>query len=72
MNTTIDRQQILQEIDTLDCVDKLHILSYITKDLIKSGAKTNHQLTELRGLGKEIWQNCDIDNYIQTERASWD
>ena len=72
MNLTIDRQNILKDIDTLGYIDKLYLLSYITKDLIKSGKKNNHHLAELKGLGKEIWQKRDIDAYIQNERASWD
>ena len=72
MNSLIDRQSIFREVGTLDDTDKLHLLSYIMKDLIKSGAKTKHNLTELRGLGKEIWQNQDIDSYIQNERTLWE
>ena len=73
MSLTIDNQNILiKEIDTLDYIDKLYLVSYITKDLIKSGTKNNYNLTKLKGLGKEIWQNHDVDNYIQNERASWD
>ena len=72
MNNLIDRQSIFREVDTLDYTDKLHLLTYIMKDLIKSGAKTKHNLSELRGLGKEMWQDRDIDSYIQNERALWD
>ena len=72
MNRTIDSQNILKKIDTFDYIDKLYLLSYITKDLIKSDVKINHHLTELKGLGKEIWQNHDVENYIQNERASWE
>ena len=72
MDIAIDSQKIIKEIDTLGYIEKLHLLSYITKDLIKSGVKTNHNLTELKGLGKEICQSRNIDNYIQNERASWD
>ena len=72
MNNLVDRQSIFREVDTLDYTGKLHLLSYIMKNLIKSSAKTKHNLTELRGLGKEMWQNRDIDSYIQNERALWD
>jgi hypothetical protein len=27
---------------------------------------------ELKGLGKEVWQAIDVDQYIAEERASWD
>ena len=72
MNNLIDSQSIFREVDTLNYSDKLHLLSYLMKDLIKSSAETKHNLTELRGLGREMWQNRDIDSYIQNERASWD
>ena len=72
MNIVTDSRKIINEIDTLGYIDKLHILSYITKDLIKNGEKPARSLSELKGLGKEIWQNRNIDNYIQTERASWE
>ena len=72
MSLAVDSHKILKEIDTLGYIEKLHLLSYITRDLIKSGVKTNHNLAELKGLGKEIWQSRNIDSYIQNERASWD
>jgi len=56
----------------MDYNDKLYLLSYLTKNLIKSSSKNIHTLTELKGLGKELWQNRNIDTYIQNERASWD
>jgi len=28
-------------------------------------------ISELRGLGKEIWQGMDAQTYIDKERASW-
>ncbi len=32
----------------------------------------SHQITELRGLGKEIWKDVDADQYVAKERDSWD
>ncbi|MGH2391710.1 MAG: hypothetical protein ACRDIE_26250 [Chloroflexota bacterium] len=31
-----------------------------------------HGITELRGLGKEAWDDIDEQNYVNEERASWD
>ena len=70
MNTAIDKQSIFKEIDLLNYTDKLYLLSYITDNLIKSNTKIKHSLSELKGLGKEIWQNQNIDNYIKNERNS--
>lgn len=30
-----------------------------------------HDITELRGLGKEIWEGIDVQEYINEERRSW-
>jgi hypothetical protein len=35
-------------------------------------AKPAHSITELRGLGKEIWRGVDVAKYIDEERNSWD
>jgi len=31
-----------------------------------------HSIMELEGLGKEIWQDVDVEKYIDEERNSWD
>jgi hypothetical protein len=31
-----------------------------------------HQITDLRGLGKEIWKGVDADQHVARERDSWD
>lgn len=32
----------------------------------------SHRVTDLRGLGKEIWHGVDADEYVEKERESWD
>jgi len=34
-------------------------------------AQTQRSILELQGLGKEIWQGVDAQEYIEQERASW-
>ncbi len=36
----------------------------------KNGSR-KHSIMELRGLGKEIWQGIDADEYVAKERDSW-
>jgi len=38
--------------------------------LFEPGAKT-HSLLELKGLGKEIWQDIDVDEYVNQLRDEW-
>ncbi len=37
----------------------------------KTESKSPLSLKNLKGLGKEIWKNIDIDEYIKEERESW-
>jgi len=37
----------------------------------KSEVKKPLSLKNLKGLGKEIWKDTDIDEYINKERESW-
>jgi len=30
-----------------------------------------HEITELRGLGKEVWNNIDAQDHVNAERDSW-
>ena len=35
-------------------------------------SKEERSLLELRGLGKELWKNRDVADYIDQERQTWD
>ncbi len=50
--------------------DRLRLLTLIAQDL-QLPTKTNHQISELRGLGKEIWQGVDAQQYISELRSEW-
>ena len=35
-------------------------------------AARQRRITEMRGLGKEIWQGVDAQEHVNAERDSWD
>jgi hypothetical protein len=37
----------------------------------KSTVKKPLSLRDLKGLGKEIWKDIDVEEYIKKERESW-
>jgi hypothetical protein len=37
----------------------------------KAEIKKPLSLKNLKGLGKEIWEDIDVDEYIKKERESW-
>ena len=73
MDSTLNINQIVNEIEKLDYNDKINIMARIV-DLLKQGKKAHKvsSLTMLKGLGKNVWQKTDTDSYISMERESWD
>ena len=37
----------------------------------QSESVSYHSITEMRGLGKDLWQGVDAQDYINSERDSW-
>ena len=73
MDSTVNIKQIINEIEKLDYNDKINLMSGIIK-LLKREKKANKSVsvTQLKGLGKNIWQKTDTDAYMSSERESWD
>lgn len=67
-------ERIVNDIKILDYYGKLEILEKLVR-LLKGTEhkklKKEHSLLELEGLGKEIWENVDVNEYIDQERNSW-
>jgi len=74
MDSTVNINHILSEIEKLDKKDKIHLMSMII-NLLKRDEKekaSSSSITQLKGLGKELWQKIDTKAYIASERESWD
>jgi hypothetical protein len=73
MDSTININQIINEIEKLDYKDKINIISRIV-NLLKREERVHQvsSVTQLKGLGKNVWQKTDTDSYISKERESWD
>ncbi|HOT91166.1 MAG TPA: hypothetical protein PLJ78_17720 [Anaerolineae bacterium] len=69
----ITYNQILNLTKGLGREEQLQLLEALTQWLRHTPkTQTSHSILELRGLGKDIWQNMDVDAYINQERDSWD
>ena len=44
----------------------------LVRALTSLPAEPRYHITELRGLGKEVWQGIDAQEYIDQERDSWE
>lgn len=73
MDSTLNINQIVNEIEKLDYKDKINIIARIV-ELLKREKKADQvsSLTRLKGLGKKVWQKTNTDSYISVERKSWD
>ncbi|MBA2287735.1 MAG: hypothetical protein H0W02_19860 [Ktedonobacteraceae bacterium] len=65
-------QELLSQIQRLSFEEQLQLLKDLM-DMLKGSlaTKPSHSILELRGLGKEIWEGIDVDQYLEDERNSW-
>jgi hypothetical protein len=72
MATTNSVIRIAKEIDKLNPVQRLNILSHIVTSIKKEVTpETPADITALQGLGKELWANANVEEYVSIERNSW-
>lgn len=54
-----------------ELVDLLEVISARLKNAM-SARQPRHSIMELEGLGADIWEGIDAQDYVRQERASWD
>jgi hypothetical protein len=68
-------QQVLHQVLKLSPEEQLQLIADLIENIRQTcriEAKPRYSIMELKGLGKEVWQGIDVDQYIAEERASWD
>jgi hypothetical protein len=75
MTAQINVEQLYtQYIKALPAEDRLRLLAVIARDLVPVGSTSEpheRSLLELEGLGAEIWQGIDAQQYVDELRAEW-
>ena len=62
----------LQIAESLSPDEQRRLLRELITRVTKSApAEPQHSILEFRGLGKEIWEGIDAQEYVRNERASW-
>ncbi len=64
-------QQLINEFLKFSETEKRAILVALENTLTEQPAVKKRSLLELSGLGKEVWQGINVDEYIRNER-DWD
>lgn len=67
-----DYEAVLAQVRRLDAEAQRRLLRELTTLVERRDAgQGKRSILELSGLGKEIWQDIDVDEYIRQERESW-
>lgn len=69
----VNTETIYREISKLPTNEKMILLSKLISEIstyIESTGKVN--IYDIKGVGKEIWEKMDAQEYVNKERASWE
>lgn len=61
-----------RSVQALDPAEQLRLIAEVVERLSgELNRRPRRSLLELRGLGKDVWQGVDVDQYLRRERSSW-
>lgn len=70
--TVREFNDLLESVTLLSQQEKVDLLAEIANQLRADNRKNQKRsIAELRGLGKEIWNGIDAQEYVNRERDSW-
>ncbi|MEH1946547.1 MAG: hypothetical protein V7K77_06260 [Nostoc sp.] len=67
-------QEVLLQAQSLTPEEQIRLiedLSSLIRQQVMMTPKPKRNILELRGLGKEIWNGIDVQEYVNQERDSW-
>jgi hypothetical protein len=64
--------QARRSVQALGPADQLRLIAELVGRLSgELDRRPRRSLLELQGLGKSVWQDIDVDEYLRRERSSW-
>ena len=68
----ITYEHVLRNVESLSRAEQLRLISKLAENLrVEAAPETRTSILDLQGLGKEIWQGTDAQDYVDRERESW-
>ncbi|MCP5119559.1 MAG: hypothetical protein GY953_52845 [bacterium] len=65
-------ENVKKSVEALTPGDQLRLVAELASRLSgQLSIKPRRSLLELEGLGKELWQGFDVEEYLKRERSSW-
>lgn len=65
-----DYVQGIQNLKPEELLNLLDVISATLKTMMQQ-KQVKHSIMELEGLGSEIWEGIDAQEYVRKERESW-
>jgi hypothetical protein len=74
LKDSIEVSKVVQEISKLKKKQRMEVLKKLVLllDRPQGATKRKPKLTDLAGLGAEVWKGVDPDEYVKNIRAEWD
>lgn len=65
-------QEIRRQIESLTLYEQMQLMQELASIVNhRTPKKSKRDLMELEGLGQDIWQGIDAQEYVDRERQSW-
>lgn len=61
-----------RSVEALPPTEQLRLVSELAASLSAEPDSKPRSLMDLEGLGREVWQGVDVEEYLRRERSSWD
>lgn len=68
MSKLLTVEELIEAAKKLTTEDRQRLVRVLTLQPLEG----KRRITELRGLGKEMWQGRDAQDYVNSERDSWE
>lgn len=74
MQKAVNVKTIINEIEYLGYSEQMELLEKLVGMVKRKStiSKRTHTIKDLKGLGKDLWKNVDVEKYINRERDSWE
>ncbi len=69
--TATQYADILEKISRLSRQQKTDLIAELESQVQADSRRGGRSIMELEGLGKEIWEGIDAQEYVNAERDSW-
>ena len=64
--------EIMQQVKNLSLQERRELVQLLSESIQQVEERQKHSILELAGLGAEVWEGIDPQEYIDQLRSEWD